>query len=449
MLAEAEAAGVLRIATLPAPNTLYQGADGFAGFEHDLAAAFADHLGLTAEFVTRASVADALAAVDAGEADIAAAGVAVTPERAAARLFTRPYGAVSEVVVCRAALKLPDGPDGAAGAEIVVPEGSSAAEALARAQDWGWSLTWRAEPDLNWPAAVDAVSRGDADCTVLDDHVLALYRRYVPNLDGVALLPGKPKTAWAIAGEGTGRGEDLKRAADRWLARSETRRLLERLEETYHGFRPEEVTVAHAAEFRRAIRTKLPEHRALFEREAARAEIPWTLLAAVAYQESRWDPDAKSPTGVRGMMMLTRDTAAFLKVKDRTDIVQSTRGGARYLRQLHDRLPASIGPRDRWWFAAAAYNMGFGHVLDARKLAAARGGDPDRWADVREALPMLEDPVVSRYLRHGRGNGRQAGVYVRRVRDYADVLQQRFAGDLPETVRVERAAPPEEPSPTR
>ncbi|MDU5839139.1 MAG: membrane-bound lytic murein transglycosylase MltF, partial [Pantoea sp.] len=168
--------------------------------------------------------------------------------------------------------------------------------------------------------------------------------------------------------------------------------------------------------FLRAIDVTLPEIKPLFEKYAA--SIDWRLLAAISYQESHWNPLATSPTGVRGMMMLTRNTADSLNVEDRTDTEQSIRGGSLYLQRMMEKVPATIPEDERIWFALAAYNMGYAHMLDARKLTAKQGGNPDSWADVKLRLPMLSQKRYYAQTTYGYARGHEAYNYVENIRKY-------------------------------
>ena len=135
-----------------------------------------------------------------------------------------------------------------------------------------------------------------------------------------------------------------------------------------------------------------------------------------------WDPGAISPTGVKGLMMLTNDTARQMGISDRTDPAQSILAGADYLRHTHDRIPARIPEPSRTWMALAAYNVGFGHLEDARVLTQSQGGNPDNWQDVKQRLPMLANPAYAGQLRYGNARGGQAVIYVRHIRRYYDLL---------------------------
>ncbi len=149
-------------------------------------------------------------------------------------------------------------------------------------------------------------------------------------------------------------------------------------------------------------------------------DLDWQLLAAISYQESKWDPNAVSPTGVRGLMMLTNATAAAMGVRDRTNPEQSIKGGAAYIKQVLNNIPDSVPQPDRTWMALAGYNMGPAHVNAARRLTARLGQNPDSWQDVAANLPRL--------VQENRANGRavpdirQALHYVQQIRRYYDAI---------------------------
>ena len=150
--------------------------------------------------------------------------------------------------------------------------------------------------------------------------------------------------------------------------------------------------------------------------------MDWRFLAAISYQESYWNPKAKSPTGVRGMMMLTLPTAKELGVANRLDPLQSLRGGARYYKKLYARLPGGIEAPDRAWFALAAYNIGLGHLEDARVITEKRGGNPNLWKDVKESLPLLRQRKWYKQTRYGYARGDEPVRYVENIRSYYSLL---------------------------
>ena len=177
---------------------------------------------------------------------------------------------------------------------------------------------------------------------------------------------------------------------------------------------------ADASIYLNAVKNILPKYRALFEKH--KGELEWPMLAAIAYQESRWDPHATSSTGVRGMMMLTRDTADRMRVIDRTSAEQSIRGGAEYLNMLIRQIPETVPSEDRIWYGLAAYNMGLGHLLDVRRLTKQLGGDPDNWLDVKKNLPLLAEKRHYANLKYGYARGFEAFSYVENIRKYHSSL---------------------------
>ncbi len=171
------------------------------------------------------------------------------------------------------------------------------------------------------------------------------------------------------------------------------------------------------------VQTRLPLYQAQFEQVSKQYGLPWTLLAAQAYQESRWDRHAKSPTGVRGLMMLTRNTAHSLGIKNRLDPHKSIEGGARYFSHLQNQIPQHVPHPDRTWIALAAYNVGMGHIRDAQSLTAKLNKNPHSWDDLKTVLPLLAKKKYYRTLRHGYARGWEPVQYVKRIRAYHALLE--------------------------
>ena len=169
-----------------------------------------------------------------------------------------------------------------------------------------------------------------------------------------------------------------------------------------------------------AIENILPIYQPLFKKY--KGDFDWRLLAAVAYQESHWNPDATSPTGVRDIMMLTKDTAQHMKISDRTDPEQSIKAGSEYLHWLISQIPETIEKEERIWFALAAYNMGLGHLIDVRRLTKNLGGNPDNWFDVKKNLPLLAEKCYYSQLKYGYARGYEAHQYVENIRRYMNSI---------------------------
>ncbi len=418
-LAAIKTDGPLVVVTRNSPTTYYEGRDGDPeGFEVDLVSNFAASLGVDVEFIVADTVPEILETVADGRAHIAAAGLTVTAEREATHRFTGAYRQVRQLVVCRKNGKLPDKVEDLTGIDLVVTEGSSYTETLRRLKEDHPDIVWR-EDSSGPETLMQAVWESEIDCTVADEPIYQVTRRHFPELVRAFALTPETPLAWIIAPG----ADELAETVDEWLESKGTARLLERLIASHFGFFPE-FDYVNLARLHTDIEKVLPEYESDLRTAARRNNLPWRLLAAVAYQESKWDPEAVSATGVRGIMMLTQSTAKRVGVSDRMDPKESIWGGARYLAELVDRVPEGVTGDDRYWFALAAYNMGMGHVYDARTLAERRGLDKNVWVDVKKVLDLLSQQPFYSTLRHGYARGYEAKRYVERVRTYWHVLKE-------------------------
>lgn len=411
--------GELIVVTRNAPTTYYEGRDGLAGLEYDLVSDFAASLGVKARFIIRDNIEDILSAVRNKEADFAAAGLTHTEERSNGFLFSIGYQKVQQQVVCRRGGARPRRVADLTELKLVVPAKSSYVEQLNKLKKKHAALNWQEDPDADTEALLDSVWQGKIDCTIADSNIVAINRRYLPELLVRFDLSSPEPLAWVF----DKKSSNLKQKVNRWLLKQKSLGQLAQVINKYFGFIEVFDYVDNRA-YQRAIAKKLPAYKPLFQKVASEHDIPWTLLAAQSYQESHWNPRAKSPTGVRGMMMLTQATAKELKVTNRLDAMQSIKGGAKYLSRLIRRIPKDVQQPDRTWFALAAYNIGMGHLYDARRLARQLGKSPSLWKDIEEVFPLLSQKKYYKVLKHGYARGSEPVTYVQRVRDYQDILER-------------------------
>lgn len=280
-----------------------------------------------------------------------------------------------------------------------------------------------------------ALAAGEIDYALMNSLEFGRLRRLHPELRTAYGFEHSASVTWLFP---SGFDHSLIDAAERYIERQRENRELELMIDRYLGHL-ETHDLVDALTFARRVEDRLDRFRDLFERIGEEYGLDWRFIAAVAYQESHWDPDAISPTGVRGLMMLTLNTAAGLGIDDRTDPASSVDGGTRYLLDLRERLPERIPEPDRTWMTLAAYNVGLGHLHDARRLAEAGGDDPDRWLDVMQWLPRLAEAEWHERTRYGYARGWEPVVYVQNIRSYYDKLIQRFPGS------DDHAPPPPEP----
>lgn len=409
--------GVLRVATRNAPTTWYiDRTDQPAGLEYDRIRALATALGLDLEIVEAASTQAVLALVRRGEAHLAAAGITITPARQTSLQFSSPTLQVTEQLICnREGLRVTDRTE-LAGMTLTVAEATSYADTLNTLRDTAPGLTVRTV-DTTTEALLRKVWQGALDCTVADSHVFALNRRYFPTLVAEFDLTETRALAWAVHPDAS----ELLQAVNRWLDQPATQALLAETRSRY--FAPaERFDFVDLRAFTRRIEHRYPKYDQYFMAAAQDHDIDPLLLAAQGYQESHWDPEATSPTGVRGIMMLTRPTARSVGVTDRLDPVQSIEGGSAYLAKMKTRFSDEVTEPDRTYLALAAYNIGRAHLHDAQKLARELGKSPHHWDDMKTVLPLLSDKSVYPKLKYGYARGHEPVRYVERIRSYQDIL---------------------------
>ncbi|APE31410.1 lytic transglycosylase F [Halomonas aestuarii] len=415
-LQEVLARDFLSVHTRNTPTTYYEGRQGPTGFEYELVRRFANHLGVSLTLDSGHNIPEVLAAVRE-EGDLGAAALPLDPTLDGL-LFSRPIMLLQPLLVYRRGLHPPEGIEELEGLEIGTLRGSGTDRVLRELQAEHPWLSWKESTELEVAELLGQVAGGTLDAAVIFEHQFRLNRLFFPEVeDGFTL--GKPLSlAWAFP---AGRGLGLVSAANRFLDELRRDDELDALVASYFGH-DDYLEYVGARTFIAHARERLPQYSELFREAARNTRFDWKLLAALGYQESHWEPRATSPTGVRGLMMLTNATAGDLGVENRLDPAQSIHGGARYLRHIKERLPESITGDDRLFMAMASYNVGLGHLYDARKITEMRGGDPDLWRDVRESLPLLQEREWHSKTRHGYARGGEPVIYVRNIRRYYEIL---------------------------
>lgn len=418
--------GSLVVAIRSGPSS-YQdetGSGEASGFEKDMVDAFAQSLGVKVSYLVAGDQEELRDLLRQGKAHFAAD--AWIDDKGEFE-FTTPLRESKQIVVGHADdLALRDPPPDLAGTTIQATVGSPQATILSGMAGTPpkFSLTLRhhtAEFDLLQDVADKKVQFASTDML---QYNLALH--FLPDLEIALELPGKIGFGWAFLPE----DKALRQKADEFLASARKDGTLARFHDRYFGhiarLKPQDI-----AEFLQEIQSTLPRYRQEFRNAQASSGIDWRLLAAIAYQESKWDPVATSPTGVRGMMMLTEDTADRLGVNNRLDPKQSIHAGAKYVATLRDQLPDEVREPDRTWLALAAYNLGMGHLNGARHFAIGMKRDPNAWYDMKTVLPLLARPEYYQRLKSGRARGGEAVILVENIRTYYGILVRQEPAAFP------------------
>jgi len=417
----------LVVGVRPGPTSWYPGPDGEpAGFDHDLIARFAREHELKLDVVMLESAADLLAMVAAGEIHVAVGGLyrppAAVPSNARADdgprvLWTTGHYAVAPVLIYTTDDFRPKDWKDLAGAAVGYAEGTGSELSLAKIRTEHPDVVWKSSAVPSAESLIAQVSDGAIDYAIVPSVDAAASRNIFLDYDVAFAVDDKRDLAWAVAPT----QQKLRDELDAFFAQARRDGFLARLVERYFSS-VRQVERIDAAVFQERVRNVLPEYRGLFQRAQVATSVDWRLLAAIAYQESQWDPYATSETGVRGLMQITEDTARHLRVSDRLDPWGAVLGAAQYVQDLKSKMSPRIVEPDRTWLALAAFNIGIAHLEDARVLAQRQKLNPDLWSDVKKMLPLLALPEYYTEAKFGYARGGMPVAFVDRVRAYYDIL---------------------------
>jgi membrane-bound lytic murein transglycosylase F len=388
------------------------------GPEYDLARRFADELGVTLKIMPMRSYVDIYAALVSGQAHIAAAGLKVPTRPVADIEFGPMYQRVREHLIYRRGAARPGSLAEIGNGDLEIAAGSSHAKALSAARDSLPELVWVEDATTNSQALLEGVADGTIDYTIADSTEFAFAHDAHPDLRIAFDFPGSQSLAWAASN----RYPEFLHDLHEYFTSLESSGELAAIVKRYYG-RSEDAEFAEAPAFMRDLQSRLPLYKRWFEEAAQQSSQDWRLLAAIGYQESKWNPSAASASGALGLMQLTVMSATAVKVANPADPRQSIFGGARYFRQVYEKIPSHVPEPDRTWFALAAYNIGYGHLEDARVLAQKAGRDPDSWEEVRTFLPLLAEERWYTQTENGYARGWEPVRYVDNVRGYVDLLE--------------------------
>lgn len=413
-----EPGGTLKVATRNSATTYYVDRDNTpAGPEHDLVESFAASQRWQVEWTLFDSTSDVLKAMGEGNIHLAAAGLTHLPSRD--EYFQRgpTHTDIVEQLVCHRDMRpLPRQVEEMAGVDIRVTADSSYAEKLQSLVNQYTGITFEEDPRTT-EILLTEVAEKRIDCTMADSNIVRVVRRHFPHLEVAMNLTSGDRLGWYLPPD----HQTLANMANQWMESTEGQESIEEVTQRYYAYISEFDFVDLRA-LNERIDERLPHFLDLFLEAEAETGMPAELLASLAYQESHWDPQAVSPTGVRGIMMLTQNTAESLGVENRLNPAAAIDGGARYLADRHQRLPDSLPEPDRTYLALASYNIGRGHVLDARQLARELGKNPDSWEDMKEVLPLKADKRYYPQTRYGYARGYEPVHFVQRIRNYQDVI---------------------------
>ncbi len=420
LLKQIIASGEFRALTRNSPATFYYGAEEPLGIDYELAKGYADHIGVELQMNVAERFWQIFPDVAEGNVHVGAAGLTVTAPRQEIVDFSPAYQTVRQEVIYQRGTGRPLGLQDLLDGEFEILAGSAYVGILEAARQQFPELRWLENHEVGIEELVRRVAAGEIDYTIVDSNIFDLLQHAYPEAREAFTIGPETPVAWALQ-----KTDDtsLRESISAYFAELQASGELDAILERYYFSAKKDFDYVGSRAFIRHFESRLPDYRMHFRAAEERTDVDWRLLAAMAYQESHWDARAVSPTGVKGIMMLTSRTAEMMGVEDRTDPEQSIHGGADYFVRVTDKLPARITHPDRTWLTVAAYNVGFGHLEDARFITEIQGGDPDSWREVRKRLPLLSDPNWFQRVSRGYARGQEPVQYVDNIRRYYDILR--------------------------
>ncbi|MEE8482161.1 MAG: membrane-bound lytic murein transglycosylase MltF, partial [Acidiferrobacterales bacterium] len=322
-------AGELVVLTRNSPTTYYEGPDGYLGIEYDMAKEFADQLGVKLKMVIPNHFGDIFTLLQENKVDMAAAGLTITKARKKIVRFAPSYQRIRQQLLYRQGTLKPKTVADIVGEDIIVTAGTTYADRLNELKKRYTNLVWEETREMDTEGLIQRVADGTLTFTIADSNIVDTNRPLYPDLRIAFDMQKREQLAWAFPLSGD---RSLYNEAAKYQRKIRRNGHIKVLLERYYG--ATEADYFNMTLYQLRIKNVLPSYKSLFEEAGQKYNIDWRLLAAIAYQESYWNPRATSPTGVRGLMMLTRATAREMGIKDRLIAAQSVEGGAKYIRQM-------------------------------------------------------------------------------------------------------------------
>jgi membrane-bound lytic murein transglycosylase F len=409
--------GKITVITRNNAHCYYTYRDNPMGFEYDLAKAFSDYLGVSLNVITShwEKLFDVL---NGGGGDFIAASLTITPSREKLIDFSDEYLAIQQQAVIHTSNYKTRKIEDLKGKTIHVRRGTSYEERLNELKGEGLDITIQLHEDTPTEELIRMVAEKEIEVTIADSNVAFLNRRYYPDVKIAFPIEEQQSLAWAVKKRETG----LQKAINEFLKKIKEDGTFAKIYEEYYA-NVEIFDYVDLKKYHRRLKTRFPKYKEIIKRAAEKYGFDWRLIAAMVYQESHFNPRAKSFTGVRGMMQLTLETAKEIGIKNRLDPEQSIKGGVKYLKELYERYDGAKDP-DRVLITLASYNVGHGHILDAQKIAKERNLDPNSWSSLEVILPLLRYRKYYKKTKNGYCRGTEPVRYVNRILTYYDILKR-------------------------
>ncbi|MFS4459420.1 membrane-bound lytic murein transglycosylase MltF [Bdellovibrio sp. HCB2-146] len=406
----------ITVLTTQSPLIYSQSKRGEAfGIDHDLIQNFGDYYDIKVKYVVLPDEESVMAALARGEGDVAAARLR-TPDSVQGFLTGPAYEETHLSLYCQIKAQVQNVKD-LNNRKVGLLSKDNYRGLSQRLSQLAPTVQIDIVENQKVPQLLKDLALKKYDCVISENFSGDFYSRYHPSTEKVTALTEAYSLSWLISPHNS----DLLMLMQSWYQQASREDEIMRVLDRYKAYLAQ-LDKRDIYQFLKRTRTVLPQYKKAFKEASSEHNLPWQLVASVAYQESHWNPEARSFTGVRGLMQLTSDTADHLGVEDRTDPLQSIWGGSKYLRYLLDKMPTYINGKDRLALALAAYNVGYAHLRDAQKLAIKMGRNPNSWRHMREVLPLLADPEYAGELEYGPARGYETVDFVERVKSFYNLM---------------------------
>jgi len=417
LLEKVKKSGEITVLTRNNAHCYYTYRDNPMGFEYDLAKAFSDHLGVKLKVITPAWE-ELIEALNSGRGDFIAASLTITPSREQLADFSDEYLTIQQQAIVHASNYRIRELEDLEGETIYVRRATSYEERLDELKAEGLGIKVELHEDTPTEELIRMVAEKEIEVAIADSNIALLNRRYYPDVRIPFPIEEPESLGWAVRkGETALQNEIIK-----FFKKIRKDGTFAKTYERYYA-NVEIFDYVDLKRYHRRLKTRLPRYEKIIKKASKTFGFDWRLIAAVVYQESHFNPRARSFTGVRGMMQLTMETAKEMGIRNRLDPQQSIMGGVKYLRKLYERYDGTKDP-DRVLISLASYNVGHGHILDAQKIARQRNRDPNSWSSLEEILPLLRYPRYYKKTKNGYCRGTEAVRYVNRILTYYDILKR-------------------------
>ena len=410
--------GILRIALVADPPHYFSNRVKERGYDFELVSHYATSIDVELEVIKTNTSNEIIFLLNQGKVDIGILGSSPEFDQKNIENVVTYNNSKWYVIGNRANRQLPKSINSIEPNTMIVANGSNASFMLHSIGEDYPSLLWDELKNTNVRSILERINENHSKISIISEDIYAYYQYLFPETKKIFVLPIKYPSRWLVKNNNN---LSFLYSINSFFNKYKQNGKLEKIGKTYY----EHLSAFDYVDIRyylKRINKKLPKYKKYFVEAAKNSALDARIIAAVSYQESHWNRKARSPTGVRGMMMLTLDTAKRVGVKNRLNAKQSIFGGAKYLKILYESLSNTIKEPDRLWFTLAAYNIGLGHVEDARTITKSQGDNPNSWIAVEKLIPKLSQKKWYKKTKYGFARGHESIEFVKRVRRYYDIL---------------------------